>query len=121
MEDRNPDLFFFLPDDEILLQRKILCAQDLAEQIKEMKAAEKRWESQASSPDFKLSHKKPKKKKKKTITFLHCKNQFFLQVGSILLPVNCFCEKDCSILLVLFVCCCCGDSHDLDCMILQSP
>ncbi|KAH9568902.1 hypothetical protein CY35_03G103200 [Sphagnum magellanicum] len=26
--------------------RKILCAQDLAEQIKEMKAAEKRWESQ---------------------------------------------------------------------------
>jgi hypothetical protein len=24
-------------------------------------------------------------------------------------------------LLVLFVCCCCGDSHDLDCMILQSP
>jgi len=65
VEDRNPDLFFFLPDDEILLQRKILCAQDLAEQIKEMKAAEKRWESQASSPDFKLSHKKPKKKKKK--------------------------------------------------------
>ncbi len=68
MEDRNPDLFFFLPDDEILLQRKILCAQDLAEQIKEMKAAEKRWESQASSPDFKLSHKKPKKQKQ-TITF----------------------------------------------------
>jgi uncharacterized protein Usg len=46
VEDRKPDLFFFLPDDEILLQRKILCAQDLAEQIKEMKAAEKRWESQ---------------------------------------------------------------------------
>jgi uncharacterized protein Usg len=100
VEDRNPDLFFFLPDDEILLQTKILCAQDLAEQIKEMKAAEKRWESQASSPDFKLSHQKPKKKKK-TITFLHCKNQFFLQIGSILLPVNCFCEKDCRIVVGL--------------------
>jgi hypothetical protein len=29
-----------------LIQRKIVCMQDLAEQIKEMKAAEKRWESQ---------------------------------------------------------------------------
>jgi hypothetical protein len=28
--------------------RKIVCMQDLAEQIKEMKAAEKRWESQVS-------------------------------------------------------------------------
>ncbi len=70
MGDSNLDLFLFLPDDEILLQRKILCAQDLAEQIKEMKAAEKRWESQASSPNFKLSHKKPEKKKNYNISSL---------------------------------------------------
>jgi uncharacterized protein Usg len=119
VEDRNPDLFFFLPDDEILLQRKILCAQDLAEQIKEMKAAEKRWESQASSPDFKLSHKKLKKKKKQQ-HFFTAKIDSSCRLGAFCCLSIAFVKKTVELSLVLFVCCC-GDSHDLDLMILQSP
>ncbi len=72
-------------------------------------------------PRLQTFPQKTQKEKRKQQHFFTAKINSSCRLGAFCCLSIAFVKKTVELSLVLFVCCCCGDSHDLDLMILQSP